>query len=132
MTTNIERAARRLYDHRLSIGDFPDGVTEWEDLPEPWQDEWREAAEFLAESQPPILMPDLPAPSRDMVSPAGKVWYSNGPLSDVRATRDGIVAFGSWKETPFRVQLTAAQAEELAGILWAAARHHAEQEHGNE
>ena len=79
-----------------------------------------------------LLMPDLPEPSRDMVSPAGGVWYSNGPLSDIRATRDGIIAFGSWKETPFRVQLTAGQAEELAGILWAAARHHAEQEQGNE
>lgn len=78
-----------------------------------------------------LLMPDLSEPSRDMVSPAGKVWYSNGPLSDIRATSDGIVAFGSWKETPFRVQLTADQAEELAGILWAAARHHAEQEQGN-
>lgn len=77
------------------------------------------------------LMPDLPEPSRDMVSPAGKVWYSNGPLSDIRATRDGIVAFGSWKETPFRVQLTTGQAEDLAAILWAAARHHAEQEQGN-
>lgn len=113
MTTNIERAID-------AMGDANDGFTE---------DDVHRMAQALADAG--LLMADLPEPSRDMVSPAGKVWYSNGPLSDIRATRDGIVAFGSWKETPFRVQLTTGQAEELAGILRAAARHHAEQEHNN-
>lgn len=120
MTTNIERAGDLIADATIPPGT---SIT--------WgMDRAVLAANLLADAGQ--LMPDLPEPSRDMVSPAGGVWYSNGPLSDIRATRDGIVAFGSWKETPFRVQLTTGQAEELAAILWAAARHHAEQEQGNE
>lgn len=114
MTTNIEKAIEAIEDeHDPHLGPI--------DAP----------SLIYALNDAGLLMPDLPEPSRDMVSPAGKVWYSNGPLSDIRATRDGIVAFGSWKENPFRVQLTADQAEELAAILWAAARHHAEQEQDN-
>lgn len=41
----IEKAAKALYSHRQSIGDFPDGLTDWSDLPEDWQEEWREAAD---------------------------------------------------------------------------------------
>lgn len=61
MTSNRDRAARALYDHRLTVGDFPDGVTEWKDLPDPWKDEWREAADALADAG--LLAPDLPEPT---------------------------------------------------------------------
>lgn len=50
MSTSIDRAARALYDHRLTVGDLPDGVTEWKDLPDPWKDEWREAARALSDA----------------------------------------------------------------------------------
>ena len=43
----IEQAARSLYGHRQSVGDFPDGLTDWDDLPDPWCDEWREAGEHV-------------------------------------------------------------------------------------
>ena len=43
----IEQAARALYAHRQSVGDFPDGLTDWGDLPESWRDEWREAGEHV-------------------------------------------------------------------------------------
>ena len=43
----IEHAARALYAHRQSVGDFPDGLTDWGDLPESWRDEWREAGEHV-------------------------------------------------------------------------------------
>lgn len=77
----------------------------------------------LAEATPPILMQDPPAPSRSMTSPEGQVWYTTGPLADIRATAGGIVAFGSWKDHTFRVLLTPDQADELAGILTAGAHY---------
>ena len=43
----IEQVARALYAHRQTVGDFPDGTTDWDDLPEPWRVEWREAGEFV-------------------------------------------------------------------------------------
>lgn len=42
-----EDVARALYAHRQSVGDFPDGFTAWEDLPELWRDEWLDAADAV-------------------------------------------------------------------------------------
>ena len=63
--SNIEKAAESLYVHRQSVGDFPDGLTEWEELPEAWREEWREAAQTLADAG--LLAPDLP-----------RVWMPDG------------------------------------------------------
>jgi len=41
-----ERAGRALYEHRQAAEAAPqDGYTAWDDLPEEWQDEYREAAD---------------------------------------------------------------------------------------
>jgi len=41
-----ERAGRALYEHRQATNGYPpDGYTAWDDLPEEWQDEYREAAD---------------------------------------------------------------------------------------
>lgn len=66
----------------------------------------------------------LPAPSRGM-TPAGAVWYLAGPIGDIRATSGGhVVVFGrEGYDHPFRVVLTSAEAESIAGALLAAALH---------
>lgn len=66
----------------------------------------------------------LPAPSRGM-TPHGAVWYLAGPIGDIRATSGGhVVMFGHGHEHhPFRVVLTSAEAEAIAGALLAAAHH---------
>lgn len=66
----------------------------------------------------------LTAPSRGM-TPAGAVWYLAGPIGDIRATSGGhVVMFGHGHEHhPFRVVLTSAEAEAIAGALLAAAHH---------
>ena len=66
----------------------------------------------------------LPTPSRGM-TPAGAVWYLAGPIGDIRATSGGhVVMFGHGHElSPFRVVLTSAEAENIAGALLAAAHH---------
>lgn len=66
----------------------------------------------------------LPAPSRGM-TPHGAVWYLAGPIGDIRATSGGhVVMFGYGHErSPFRVVLTSAEAEAIAGALLAAAHH---------
>ena len=56
--SNIEKVAKALYAHRQSVGDFPEGLTAWEELPEAWREEWREAAQALADAG--LLAPDLP------------------------------------------------------------------------
>ena len=65
--SNIEKAAESLYAHRQSVGDFPDGPTAWEELPEAWREEWREAAQALADAG--LLAPDLPEPINQEGSP---------------------------------------------------------------
>ena len=71
----IEHAARALYAHRQSVGDFPDGLTDWGDLPESWRDEWREAGEHVvrALAEAGVL---APAPLREEWHAA---YYSVGP-----------------------------------------------------
>lgn len=65
----------------------------------------------------------LPAPSRGM-TPAGAVWYLAGPIGDIRAMGEHVVVFGHGHEhSPFRVVLTSAEAENIAGALLAAAHH---------
>ena len=65
--SNIEKVAKALYAHRQSVGDFPDGLTAWEDIPETWREEWREAAQALADAG--LLMPDLPTLGMGWVEP---------------------------------------------------------------
>lgn len=65
----------------------------------------------------------LPAPSRGM-TPSGAVWYLAGPIGDIRAMGEHVVLFGHGHEhSPFRVVLTSAEAENIAGALLAAAHH---------
>jgi hypothetical protein len=70
----------------------------------------------------------LPAPSRGM-TPSGAVWYLAGPIGDIRATSGGhVVMFGhGHQHDPFRVVLTSAEAENIAGALLAAANHAGQQ-----
>ena len=63
----------------------------------------------------------LPAPSRGM-TPHATVWYLAGPIGDIRAMGEHVVVFGHGHEhSPFRVVLTSAEAEAIAGALLAAA-----------
>lgn len=39
--------AQAMYTHRMAVGDFPDGLTEWDELPESWREEYREAADAV-------------------------------------------------------------------------------------
>jgi hypothetical protein len=53
-----ERVARALYEHRQDAEAAPqDGYTAWDDLPEEWQDEYREAAD-AALAAVPAAAPD--------------------------------------------------------------------------
>ena len=52
------------------------------------------------------------------------VWYLAGPIGDIRAMGEHVVLFGHGHEhSPFRVVLTSAEAESIAGALLAAAHH---------
>jgi hypothetical protein len=64
----------------------------------------------------------LPEPNRTM-PPSGQVWYLKGPVGDVRAVPGSVVAFGLWKEQPFRIVATPEEAMKLARTLEAAAHH---------
>lgn len=126
MTTNIDRAARALYDHRLTVGDFPDGVTEWKDLPDPWKDEWREAADALADAG--LLAPDLPEPiiNTDDGNPE---WHADEYTVDVD---QGRVWVNMWTPDGIHWEQTPNQARELADALYAASDHAEEAGHAQD
>jgi len=70
----IERAARALYAYREVVGDFPDGTTDWDDLPEPWREEWREAGVYVvrALAEAGLIAPAPLTEERSIVIPNGR------------------------------------------------------------
>ena len=49
----VEAAARNMFDLRVTEPD--QSPTEWDELPEPWQDEWRDGARAAIEAAAPYI-----------------------------------------------------------------------------
>ncbi|NCD23137.1 MAG: hypothetical protein EOL90_09380 [Spartobacteria bacterium] len=52
----VEAAARNMFD--LRVIELDQSPTEWDELPEPWQDEWRDGARAAIEAAAPHILRD--------------------------------------------------------------------------
>jgi len=96
-----EVVARTLYEHRRGVGDFPDGLTAWDDLPDSWREEWCECADAVL-----ALLPEATTewgvrwPWTTVIEPSAGEGSARWFAANMH-TRDGVVVsrqVAEWKE----------------------------------
>lgn len=78
-----DEIAEAMYEHRMGEGDFPDGVTEWDILPESWREEYREAADVVLALLPGRTEAEVKAEAWDEGYKAGNdLFWRKNPYRD--------------------------------------------------
>ena len=62
----VEAAARNMFD--LRVIELDQSPTEWDELPEPWQDEWRDGARAAIEAAAPHIVETTEVAVRERVA----------------------------------------------------------------